>query len=352
MNKSVFSQVSVLLVEDEESARTFYDRLLRKHLQNLYLAQNGLEGLEAFKQHQPDIIITDVSLPIMQGLDMVRLIKEQSDEVRVVIVSAYDVKDYLLDAIDLSVNGYLIKPIKKEKLFKVIRDQASHVVLKNALKDKERKRRLAERNLKKSLEEKDLLLREIHHRVKNNMQIISSILSMQERVVDDSRLQKVLAESKNRIRSMALVHENLYQHENLASIWFPDYVRNLVASIARTYQARQPHVSFEHDIAEVFLPMDIGIPCGLIVNELVSNSLKYAFPENTRGLISISLKPCHSGEYVLEVADNGIGMDEHFGPEEASTLGMRIVHALAQQIDADLSWNFANGAKYTLRFKQ
>ncbi len=352
MNHSVLSHVSLLVVEDEESARTFYDRLLRKHLQNLYMAKNGMEGLELFNQHTPDMIITDVSLPMMSGLDMIRMIKERSDDVRVIVVSAYGKKDYLLDAIDLGVNGYLIKPIKKEKLFQVIRDQASNVVLKNALAEKERKRRQAEKNLKKSLEEKDLLLREVHHRVKNNMQIISSILSMQERLVDDSRLQKLLTESQNRIRSMALVHENLYQHENMAGIWFPDYVQSLAANIARTYQTPQLHVSFEYDIAEVFLPLDIGIPCGLIVNELVSNSLKYAFPENTKGVIRVALKSYNAGEYVLEVADNGTGMDARFSLEEASTLGMRIVDALAQQIDADLSWNFSNGAKYTLRFKQ
>lgn len=351
MSQSVLSQVSVLIVEDEKSLRTFYDRLLRKHLKNLFFAENGLEGLELFDQHKPDLIIADVSLPMMSGLDMIRLVKERSEDVRVVVVSAYDVKDYLLEAIDLGVNGYLIKPIDPEKLFRLIRDQASHVMLKHVLDEQEHNRRKAEENLKKSLKEKDLLLREVHHRVKNNMQIISSILSMQERLAEDVRLQRTLSESKNRIRSMALVHENLYQQDNLASIWFPDYVRNLTVSIARSYQVQHPHVNFKYDIDDVFLPMDIGIPCGLIVNELVTNALKYAFPEKNKGLIRISLKTNRSGEFLLQVADNGIGLDEDFNPEHATTLGMRIVHALAEQIDADLTWDFSNGSSFTLRFR-
>ena len=351
MDVTPISQVSILFVEDNKVTRGFYEKILRKHTRALFLAENGLEGVEIFKKHQPDIIITDISMPIMHGLDMIRRIKEVSDDVQVIVMSAYSLKEYFLEAIDLSVNGYLVKPVDPDKLFSLIDELASNIVLKKSLAEKEIKRRVAEKNLKRSLEEKDVLLREIHHRVKNNMQIISSILKMQERLVDDIKLQAVLAESRNRIRSMALVHENLYQHENLANIQVPNYVKSLAGNIARTYRDQQHQIKFNYDIADFFLPLDVGIPCGLIINELISNSFKHAFNDKEGGTISISFKEIRRRFFKLVVADNGIGMDPDFKLEDSQSLGMRIVHKLAQQIDAELDYDFSDGTRYELQFK-
>jgi len=352
MKTQAISQISLLFVEDSKATRGYYEKVLKKHAGALYLAENGLEGLEIFKKHRPDLIITDISMPIMHGLDMIRKIKELSTDVQVVVMSVYSLKEYFLQAIDLGVNGYLVKPVDPQKLFHLIEELASNIVLKKSLAEKEIKRRVAEKNLKRSLEEKDVLLREVHHRVKNNMQIISSILKMQERLVDDLKLQTVLAESRNRIRSMALVHENLYQNENLANIQFPNYVKSLAGNIARTYHDQKHQISFEYDIADVFLPLDVGIPCGLIINELISNSFKHAFPDAEKGVIRISLTKSGQKEFALTVTDNGVGMDADFKPENSRSLGMRIVNKLAEQIDADLSYDFSNGTKYELRFNK
>ncbi len=352
MEKLPLSQISLLFVEDNKGTRGYYEKLLREYPRALFLAENGLEGVEIFKKHQPDLIITDISMPIMHGLDMIREIKGISDDVQVIVMSAYSLKEYFLEAIDLGVNGYLVKPVDPEKLFSLLHELASNIILKKSLAEKEIKRRVAEKNLKRSLDEKDVLLREVHHRVKNNMQIISSILKMQERLIEDVKLQTVLAESRNRIRSMALIHENLYQNENLANIQFPNYVKSLASNIARTYHDQQHRISFEYDIADVFLPLDVGIPCGLIINELISNSFKHAFPESAKGLIRISLKKHLEQQFVLQVADNGIGMDPDFKPENSRSLGMRIVHKLAEQIDAELSYDYSNGTLYELRFNK
>ncbi len=353
MDKLPISEISMLFVEDNRTTRSYYEKMLKDKAGALFLAENGLEGLEIYQAHKPDLIITDINMPIMHGLDMIRQIKEKqsNEELRVIVMSAYSIKEYFLEAIDLGVNGYLVKPVDPEKLFALINEQADNILLKKSLAEKEIKRRVAEKKLKRSLDEKDVLLREVHHRVKNNMQIISSILKMQERLVDDNRLQIVLAESRNRIRSMALVHENLYQNENLANIQFPHYVKSLANNIARTYHTMQQKITFKYNIDDVFLPLDVGIPCGLIINELISNSFKHAFHKKESGLIYISLRKDRNKMFELTVADDGIGMDDSFDPLESRSLGMRIVHKLAQQIDAKITYDFSLGAKYNLTFK-
>ncbi len=351
MDQILPHQITLLFVEDNDTIRSLYEKRLRKRVETFYVAENGQEGLEKFKAKNPDLIITDISMPIMNGLDMIREIKKLSDDVQVIVMSAYSVKEYFLDAINLGVNGYLIKPVDPVRLYALIDQLAGNILLKKALAEKEIRRRVAEKNLKRSLDEKDVLLKEVHHRVKNNMQIISSILTMQERLVEDEKLRTVLAESRNRIRSMALIHENLYQHENLANIQFSNYVKSLAGNLSRTYYDIQHQVRFEYEVADVYLPLDIGIPCGLIINELISNAFKHAFKENGEGVIRIALLNKGRKEFVLQVADNGKGMEPDFDIKASRSLGMRIVFKLVQQIDGKLEYDFSNGTKYDIHFK-
>ncbi len=343
-------QISVLFVEDNESIRNLYIKWLEKRIQEVHYAANGQEGMELFDKYQPDLLISDISMPLINGLDMIRKIKQANPGLYVVIMSAYSFKEYFLEAISLGVNGYLIKPVEPDKLYAMVDELAGYILMHRALEEKERKRQIAESNLKKSLEEKEILLKEVHHRVKNNMQIISSILKMQERLIDDPKLKTVLGESQNRIRSMALIHENLYRNENLANIQFKNYVQSLVNTISRSYFDQQKKVTFRFDIEDVFLPIDIGIPCGLIINELISNAFKHAFPDRDKGLIRIALEHTGNGSYVLSVSDDGIGIDGSFSPESANSLGMRIVYKLIQQIEGNLSFDFSDGTKYFISF--
>ncbi len=169
-----------------------------------------------------------------------------------------------------------------------------------------RERKQAEEVIKRSLEEKEVMLKEIHHRVKNNMQVISSLLSLQAKGVADSTVKAMLEESRNRVSSMSLVHEKLYQSKDLAYIDFKEYLQSLVAGIANTYKRHDVVISV--DMEPVALDVNVGIPCGLIVNELVSNSLKHAFPDGRKGTISLGINKNSEGNYVLFVADNGIGL--------------------------------------------
>lgn len=342
--------ISVLFVDDNDTIRQLYRRILEKHVNNLYIAENGYHGLELYQKYKPDLVITDMVMPVMNGLEMVKEIKKIAPDAKFVVMSAYSEKDSFVESIHLGVDGYLMKPVEAKKLLSLIDEFAGITLMKWELERKEKKRREAEEYLKKSLEEKDVLLREVHHRVKNNMQIISSILSMQSRNIDDPRLKDVLQESQNRIHSMALIHENLYNHKSLANIMFSSYVKSLTGNIARTYANQQAKIKFDYQIDDAYLPMDIAIPCGLIINELISNSFKYAFVNQTKGIISIHFKNISDDNYVLIVSDNGVGIPPEVNIKKTKSLGMKILHKLVQQIEGELQYDFSEGTKFSIKF--
>jgi two-component sensor histidine kinase len=343
--------ISVLFVDDNETIRQLYRRILEKHVNNLYIAKDGYHGLELYQKHKPDLVITDMVMPVMNGLEMVKEIKKIAPDAKFVVMSAYSEKDSFVESIHLGIDGYLMKPVEAKKLLSLIDEFAGITLMKWELERKEKKRREAEEYLKKSLAEKEILLREVHHRVKNNMQIISSILRMQSRNIDDPRLKEVLQESQNRIHSMALIHENLYNNKTLSDIKFSSYIKSLSGNIARTYASQQANVSFDFQIDDAYLPMDIAIPCGLIINELISNSFKYAFADKSSGIISIHFKHIIDDQFQLIVSDNGIGIPDKIDITKTKSLGMKILQKLVQQIEGELKYDFSNGTKFTIIFK-
>jgi len=191
-------------------------------------------------------------------------------------------------------------------------------------------RRMVDERLQQSLKEKEVLLKEIHHRVKNNMQVIYSLLNLQARGIADKSIRAMFEESRNRVSSMALIHEKLYGSKDLAHIDFKGYLQSLVSGIADTYKRHD--VVFDLDMEPVALDVNTGIPCGLIVNELVSNSLKYAFPEGRKGTITVGLGKNSEDGYVLTVADNGIGFPAEVDFRNTSSLGLKLVNVLTRQI--------------------
>lgn len=200
-----------------------------------------------------------------------------------------------------------------------------------------------------SLREKEQLLKEIHHRVKNNMQIISSLLNLQSESVEDKKVLSLLRESRNRINSMALVHEMLYKSQDLSKIALKQYVQSLSISIYQSYALRDSAIEFSYDIAEsVYFDIDKMIPIGLILNEAISNSLKYAFPER-KGCVSISVKLIER-KYSLSVGDDGVGLKEGFNVDKDSHLGMQLIYMLTEQLDGLLTMENKNGVKYSIHF--
>lgn len=192
-------------------------------------------------------------------------------------------------------------------------------------------RKAADEKIKNALAEKETLLRELYHRTKNNMQVICSLLEMQSVDVNDSKLKGILLDTQNRIYSMALVHQKLYQARDLSKINLNDYINDLVILLIGSYQVKSQKVSFIREMDDVYVLIDTAIPCGLILNELVSNALKYAFPDDREGIIRVSLHRSENGEVRLEVKDNGIGLPAGFDVRKNGRLGMKSIFALGER---------------------
>jgi PAS domain S-box-containing protein len=210
--------------------------------------------------------------------------------------------------------------------------------------------RQAEEKIRASLKEKDILLREIHHRVKNNLQIISSLLNLQSTYVRDKRDLEMMKESQDRIRSMALIHEKLYKSESLADIDSREYITDLVRELVRLYGTKG-NITLQIEVEDVFLDIDTAIPCGLIINELVSNCLKHAFPGGKSGEILVSLHSVN-GKTELVVSDNGVGIPEDMNPLDAESLGLRLVTILAiDQLEGDIRLDRSKGTSFYITFE-
>ncbi|MCA1990748.1 MAG: PAS domain-containing protein, partial [Coleofasciculus sp. S288] len=208
----------------------------------------------------------------------------------------------------------------------------------------------AEEQIKASLKEKEVLLKEIHHRVKNNLQIVKSLLQMQSRRTKAQEATLVLQDSQNRIASIALVHEKLYRSEDLANIDFEQYIPDLTTHLFDTYNVSSNTVSLKIEVDKIFLEIDTAIPCGLIINELVSNSLKYAFPNNRKGEIKVEFHVNSNGTMTLIVRDNGIGIPADFDIETTKSLGLTLVQGLVEQLEGTLQVNRSQGTEFRITF--
>lgn len=211
-------------------------------------------------------------------------------------------------------------------------------------------RKIAEDKIKASLHEKEVLLREIHHRVKNNLQIISSLLNLQSRGIDNEEVQEVFKESQARVKSMAMVHEKLYQSQNLSRIQFKDYILSLVNNLLQTYLRDPSGIQLKTDIDDVYIDINTAVPSGLIINEIISNSLKYAFDDD-RGEIKISLRK-DDDEMVLKISDNGKGFSKDFDFRTTETLGLQLVNSLVQQLDGKIEIDNTNGVGFKITFRE
>jgi len=209
-------------------------------------------------------------------------------------------------------------------------------------------RRRADMQIAASLKEKEVLLKEIHHRVKNNLQVISSLLNLQAANVVDSQTLEQLRESQNRIRSMALIHERLYQSGNLARIDFAEYTRSLVGFLARSYGV--PGVQVQVNVQNIDLPVNTAIPCGLIINELVSNALKYAFPNERGGEVEIRVEAAPEGTAVVSVRDDGIGLPHELDYQNTATLGLQLVNTLTKQLNGTIGLIRDRGTTFSITF--
>jgi PAS domain S-box-containing protein len=212
-------------------------------------------------------------------------------------------------------------------------------------------RKKAEENIKSSLREKEILLKEIHHRVKNNMQVISSLLLHQADRIEDKKYQDIYYESINRVKTIAAIHDLLYQSEDFSHINFQDYINKICENLFSVYLGESGKIEYITDIRSIDISIDDAIPCGLIINELVSNSLKHGFPDNRKGKITITMKKVKNKKIKLKVGDNGVGLPETFDWENTDSLGLHLVKLLAEvQLEGTIELIRTNGTEFRITF--
>jgi len=233
-----------------------------------------------------------------------------------------------------------------------VRDERGRIRYFDGIIEDITERKEAEERLKTSLLEKEVLLREIHHRVKNNLQIISSLLNLQSRHIEDEPALDMFQESRNRVRSMALVHEKLYRSDELAKVDFCEYIRSLGRHLFMSYGINSKGIDLDVDVKDVFLDINTSIPCGLIINELVSNSLKHAFSGRDRGKIRVILRPDNDDKFKIVVSDDGVGLPKNLDVTQTESLGLQLVTMLVEQLQGTLRIDKNQGTSFEITFRK
>ena len=238
-----------------------------------------------------------------------------------------------------------------EELEERVRERTSELQKSNRLLIAEiLHRRYAENELKQSLTEKDVLLKEIHHRVKNNLQIISSLLNLQSSQLKDEEARSSFNESKNRIRSIATLHEQLYTSKDLSRIDFTAYIADMTNNLLRSYGVADDSIKIKINSERIYLDINTAIPCGLIVNELVSNAIKHGFPDRRSGEITVDFSR-EGNNYILNVSNNGIGFPEELDINNCTSLGLKLVSSLSKQLKGSINLSTEDVTKFELEFR-
>jgi two-component sensor histidine kinase len=211
-------------------------------------------------------------------------------------------------------------------------------------------RKEMEEQLRDSLSQKELLLREVHHRVKNNLQVISSLLDLQSRTITEPEALDRFKESQDRIRSIAYVHEQLYHGSHVEKIDFRMYLKRLTEHLIQSYEVAPAQIGTKLTVEEVNLDLDRALACGLIVNELVTNAFKHGFPEGLAGEVEISSRFAQNGDCILEVSDNGRGFNQDLDPEKTESLGLSLVRTLVKQLRGRLEINRGDKVSFRIEF--
>jgi PAS domain S-box-containing protein len=243
----------------------------------------------------------------------------------------------------------LLKSVMQERTSELIKLNKTLQEEINRREGVENARILGVEKIESSLKEKEVLLKEIHHRVKNNLQIISSLLNLQSGYIKDKDSIEIFKESQNRVRSMALIHEKLYQSKDMSQINFSEYVSELVSNLFSSYSLNSALITLHQNINDILLEIDIAINLGLIINELVSNAFKHAFPEARKGNLYISIKK-DEHKYELIIEDDGIGFSSEIDFRKTESLGLQLIITLVEQIGGEIFLFSDNGTKFVIKF--
>jgi two-component sensor histidine kinase/ActR/RegA family two-component response regulator len=371
----------ILIVDDEPEILENLEMILVEEEFEVVKVFSRNEAVAIFEAGSFDLVITDMKMPGLTGIDVLNQVKHMDKDVEVIILTGNATLENTISALkNAGAYDYLLKPIEHIEEFLLSVNHAlehrklrlersslieklgaanaelEHRVAKRTMKLKETiamlqaeivERKHAQDQIKASLKEKEVLLGEVYHRTKNNMQIICGLLSIQSMHIKDTSVLKIFEETENRIQSMSLVHQKLYQTGDLSSIDIKDLGNNLLTSCQKATGSISFHVAGD----SVLITIDTAVHCGLILNELISNSLAHAFPHGRDGEIRISLH-LSGNEIQIDFKDNGIGLPRDFDLEHCQSLGLGLVRDLAQgQLRGKVELKHNRGAQFHLRFK-
>ena len=357
--------LNVLQVEDSESDAAMAIRLLRKSGYEVSARRVEDEpGMRAALEEQAwDVILADYNLPQFSAPRALEILHEKQLDTPFLVVSGVIGEEAAVSMMKSGAHDYVLKnnltrlgpaverEIREARMRQERRQQEQYrIQMGRELEIRNHALRKAFAELEAAMAEKTLLLKEIHHRVKNNLAVVCSLLSMKAGASESREVQEALEESQQRVRSIALVHEFLYASDNMDRINFSDFVERVVQELASVFtkEPGRPTVRVEAEPVEVEITQ--AIPCGLILNELVTNAFKYAFPEGKTGQLVVSFRDVGSGYFELSVEDNGIGCTADAMATKPASLGMTIMHTLTQQLCGTLTQEPARGTRFVLRF--
>ncbi len=327
----------ILLVEDNSNDELLLREMLgaAENLRfTLTVASRVSEARAEMASKDFDVILCDLSLPDARGLDAVEMLRAMVPVPPIVVLTGLQDEAMAIAAIQAGAQDYLVK------------DTTGAELLVRTLRHACERARIQE-HLRLALVEKDILLREIHHRVKNNMQIISSLLSLQALQANDPKVLAMFEDSQNRISTMGLIHQRLYHSGDVARIDLPGYLQNLVSMVLKSHPTGA-RINAAVDVDSLLLGLDIVIPLGLITNELLTNSLKHAFAGRAKGALQVALHAADGGQGELTVANDGL---EHLPAKtKPNGMGLKLVEMLAGQIKGTLAVERDHGMRYTVRF--
>ena len=329
----------ILLIDDNRDDYLVTKRLLsmvsRAEIELQWIPQPEL-GLKAMCENKFDAFLLDYHLGKTDGLELLRSAISGGCTGPIIMLTGQDCEEVDDAAIRCGAADYLDKNcLNAQILERSIRYSIE--------------RKKAEEKIKNTLEEKQILLKEIHHRVKNNMQIISSLLNLQADKVRNESTYIAFKESINRVRSIALVHENLYKSKSFVRIDLKDYVNNLISDLYNSYCVDSNRIKMRINTEDASISMELGIPLGLIINELVSNALRHAFPGDRLGHIDFVYRQVNKRHRLL-VRDDGVGLPENFSVDETDTLGFVLIKSLVDQLRGSMSIDRKNGLTFVVGF--
>ncbi len=376
-------ELRLLIIEDsEDDALLLVRELRREGIAPVYERVETAEAMrEALRRQSWDLVISDYVMPGFSGLAALGLMKESGADLPFIIISGRIGEDAAVEAMKAGAHDYILKGslkrlipaierelreagVRRERRLagealrrakdeleeRVTERTAELLRIKEELEAEILERRRNEETLDRTLREKETLLRELYHRTKNNMNVISGLLSLQAASLRDSESRQTFREMQDRIRSMALVHQKLYQSGDLSEISLGEYLRELAQTLLESYRVGRDSIGVRIEAENISVSIDTATPCGLVINELMTNSLKYAFPDRG-GEIGIEVRKADDGVIRIRYSDNGVGMPEGIDLKTTRTLGLRLVRRLVEgQLGGSVELRREAGTEFILTF--